>query len=139
MSNKVDYDIDLSGITLDLDDVSGTSDPSTFTITLPDDDLISFNDVYSTSNSTFDFNFNPGIDVTQGDLTVHDEGDIKLGGRSLKEFMNQMEERMNILQPNPELEEQWDELKQLGKQYRDLEKELLEKNKMWEALKTDES
>ena len=137
MSNKVDYDIDLSGITLDLDDVSGTSDPSTFTITLPDDDLISFNDVYSTSNSAFDFNFNPGIDVTQGDLTVHDEGDIKLGGRSLKEFMNQMEERMNILQPNPELEEQWDELKQLGKQYRKLEQELLEKNKMWETLKKE--
>ena len=140
MSNKVDYDldIDLSGITLDLDDVSGTSDPSTFTITLPDDELISYNPAYNTtSDYQFDFNYNPGIDITQGNLTVHNEGDIKLGDRSLKEFMDKVEERMNILQPNPELEAQWDELKQLGKLYRKLEQELLEKNKMWETLKKE--
>ena len=137
MSNKVDYDIDFSGISLDLDDVIGTSDASTFTVTLPDDDPISYNTAYTTSTSDyqFDFHYNPGIDVTAGDISVHNEGDIKLGDRSLKEFMDRVEERMNILQPNPELEEQWDELKQLGEQYRKLEQELLEKNKMWETLK----
>ena len=138
MSNDVNYKIDLDNYDIDPYGITGASDPSTFTITLPsDDDLISFNNVYTTGtdNYSFDYNYNPGVDVTAGDLKVHNEGDIKLGERSLKEFMDKVEERMNILRPNQELEEQWDELKKLGDSYRKLEKELLEKNKMWEALK----
>ena len=125
-------DLDLGPVDLDIESV--IDDVDTFTINIPDTlaDTIS----YDYSNS-FDFHYNPGIDITQGDLTIHNEGDIKLGDRSLKEFMDEVSARMNILQPNPELEEQWDELKKLGDAYRELEKELLEKNKMWEALKKE--
>jgi len=136
MRDTVDSNFNIDDI--DWDDVTGAvdpCDPDTLTISVPDG--IDFNTTYTTSTSDFQFNFdyNPGIDVTQGDLSIHNEGDIKLGDRSLKEFMDKVEERMNILRPNPELEEQWDELKQLGEQYRKLEQELLEKNKMWETLK----
>jgi hypothetical protein len=45
-----------------------------------------------------------------------------------------IEKRLNILQVNPELESQWQELKELGDQYRELESKLLEKNKVWEKI-----
>ena len=129
--NDDQFDLDLENIDLGSESVIDNAD--TFTINISDDLLVDTVS-YDYSNS-FSFNYNPGIDVTTGDISVHHEGDIKLGDRSLKEFMDKVEERMNILQPNPELEEQWDELKQLGEEYRKLEKELLEKNKMWETLK----
>ena len=119
-------------ITLGVTTTTGTEDAfsiySTDTITVSDD--------YSFDFSNIDFNtFNPGIDVSQGDIKIHNDGDIKMGEQSLKEFMTRVEERLNILQPNPELEQQWNELRELGNRYRELEKELLEKNKMWEKLK----
>jgi hypothetical protein len=47
-----------------------------------------------------------------------------------------LERRLNILRPNTELEAEWDQLRALGDQYRELEAELLEKQKMWDRLKT---
>lgn len=137
--NEDQYEFDFDNV--DLGNESVIDDVDTFTITIPD----SLSDSYSSYSidtsdinlDSFSFNYNPGVDITAGDLTVHNEGDIKLGDRSLKEFMNKVEERMNILQPNPELEEQWEELKKIGDAYRELEKELLEKSKMWEALKKE--
>ena len=58
--------------------------------------------------------------------------DFILDGISLKEIL---EERLNMLVPNPNLEKEWDDLKKLGDRYRKLEKELQEKSKMWKALK----
>ena len=49
--------------------------------------------------------------------------------------MDRVEERLNILRPNPKLEDKWDELAELGKRYRELEAEILEKEKMWNILK----
>ena len=135
-NDQYDFDFDIDAISVDPIDVKGVDD--TFTITLPNiDDTISFDSVYTTGTGEYSFEnfYNPGIDVTAGDLTIHDQGDIKVGDRSLKEFMNKVEERMNILHVNPELENQWEELKKLGEEYRQLERELLEKNRMWETLK----
>lgn len=131
--------IDLSGITFSSDSVI-TDDVDNITINVQDLDLGIYGSNYTTNTTSpysldsFNLNYNPGVDITAGDLTVHEQGDIKLGERSLKEFMNKMEERLNILHPNPELENQWNELKQLGEQYRKLEEELLEKERMWKAL-----
>lgn len=135
-NDQYDLDFNIDNISVDPIDVKGVDD--TFTITLPNmDDTISFDSVYTTGTGGYSFDnfYNPGIDVTAGDLKIHDEGDIKVGDRSLKEFMNKVEERMNILHINPELENQWGELKKLGDEYRQLERELLEKNRMWETLK----
>lgn len=62
-------------------------------------------------------------------------GDIKIKGKSLSERLNKIEERLAILHPNSELESKWDELKALGTQYRELEKDIIEKEKIWDTLK----
>jgi hypothetical protein len=62
------------------------------------------------------------------------DGDITVKGRSLTEFMDSVEQRLNILRPNPALESEWDQLRELGEQYRALEQQLTEKAQMWAAL-----
>ena len=63
------------------------------------------------------------------------KGDIEVGGRSLMRTLDAIEQRLNILQPNPALEAEWLELRELGQRYRQLEAELLEKQEMWTTLK----
>jgi hypothetical protein len=63
------------------------------------------------------------------------DGDIKIKGKSLTDTLDKIEERLAILHPNPELEDRWDELKELGKRYKELEQELIEKEKVWAILK----
>jgi hypothetical protein len=73
-----------------------------------------------------------------GQLTIAGENpDIKFGDRSLVDFMDKVEERLGILRPNEELENRWNQLKELRKQYVELEKDLIEKEKMWELLKKE--
>ena len=62
------------------------------------------------------------------------DGDITVRGRSLTEFMDSVEQRLNILRPNSALESEWDQLRELGEQYRELERQLTEKAQMWAAL-----
>jgi len=66
---------------------------------------------------------------------VGDDADLIINGKSLTATLEALEERLNILAPNPELEKEWKELKKLGDKYRKLEKELKEKIKMWDTLK----
>ena len=63
------------------------------------------------------------------------DADIWINGKSMTKWMEQVEQRLNILSPNPELEKEWDDLRRLGERYRKLEKKCQEKAKMWEALK----
>lgn len=63
------------------------------------------------------------------------EGDLKLQGKSLKESLEAIEERLAILRPNEELEEKWDKLRGLRQMYMELEAEIIEKEKMWAILK----
>ena len=63
------------------------------------------------------------------------EGEVTIKGKSLSEMFDKIEERLAILHPNPELEDRWDELKELGKRYKELEAELIEKEKVWTILK----
>jgi hypothetical protein len=62
-------------------------------------------------------------------------GDVKIKGRSLIDFMNSLEQRLNILQPNPAMEAEWDQLRELGDRYRELEQQCKEKSDMWTKLK----
>lgn len=74
--------------------------------------------------------------LTGGKLHLEGEdADIDINGKSLVDTLQALEERLNILTPNPELEQEWKELKKLGDKYRKLEKELKEKAKMWDVLK----
>ena len=63
-----------------------------------------------------------------GQMSLRGENaDIDINGKSLKGWMEKVEERLNILTPNPELEKEWDELRRLGERYRKLEKKCKEK------------
>jgi hypothetical protein len=62
------------------------------------------------------------------------EGEITIKGKSLTDTLDKIEERLAILHPNIELEDKWDELKELGKKYRELEREIIEKEKVWAIL-----
>ena len=73
-----------------------------------------------------------GLEV-KGDAEF--EGDIKIKGKSLSAILSKLEERLAILHPNEKLEQKWDELKELGRLYRELEKDILEKEKIVEILK----
>jgi hypothetical protein len=64
-----------------------------------------------------------------------DNADIKINGESLMETLRGIQDRLNMLQPNPELEAEWDQLREIGEQYRKLEAEFKEKSKMWNTLK----
>ncbi len=63
------------------------------------------------------------------------DGEVTIKGKSLNGMLEKIEERLAILHPNPELEDKWDELKELGKRYKELEAEIIEKERMWAILK----
>ena len=63
------------------------------------------------------------------------EGDVKIKGKSIVDLINNIEQRLAILHPNEKLEEKWEDLKKLGDMYRQLEQEIIEKEKMWAILK----
>lgn len=65
-----------------------------------------------------------------------DNADIDINGKSLVQWMQGMEERMNWMQPNVDLEKEWDDLKKLGDRYRKLEQKCREKAEMWKKLKS---
>jgi phosphocarrier protein len=59
----------------------------------------------------------------------------KINGKSMRVWMEKVEQRLNILTPNSDMEKEWDELRRLGERYRKLEKKCQEKSQMWNALK----
>jgi flagellar motility protein MotE (MotC chaperone) len=62
--------------------------------------------------------------------------DIDINGRSLMKTLDALQERLNMMVPNPELEKEWDDLRRLGNRYRKLEAKCKEKAKMWNKLKS---
>lgn len=70
----------------------------------------------------------------QGNLVV-DGPDIVVGGKSVMVLLGRLEERLAWMQPNLDLEAEWDELRELGDRYRALEAQCREKADMWNKLK----
>lgn len=79
-----------------------------------------------------DYTNNHSLSV-KGDANF--EGDVKIKGKSLVDMLEKIEEKLAILRPNEELESKWDELRELRNRYKELEKEIIEKEKMWDILK----
>lgn len=67
-----------------------------------------------------------------------DQADLLINGVSLRDTLKGIQDRLCMLQPNTALEAEWDQLQELGQQYRKLEAELLEKQRAWEILKKSE-
>jgi len=66
------------------------------------------------------------------------QADIMINGVSLNDTLQLIQDRLNMLRPNRELEADWDQLRELGEQYRKLEKQLMEKQRAWDILKKKE-
>ena len=109
-----------------------TLDPSIYSVT---------GSITSPVTYTYDSNYNTwgntsaSVNIDTNGINIKEGGDIKIGGKSLSDAIEAIEERLGILNPNPELEERWEQLKELRKQYKELEKDLLEKEKLMKILK----
>jgi hypothetical protein len=76
------------------------------------------------------------ISPNSGQLQLNGEdADIRIGEKSLMQILDGIEQRLGLLQLRPDLEREWEDLKALGDQYRELVKNIEEKSKMWETLK----
>lgn len=62
------------------------------------------------------------------------DADIEINGESLVAMLKRIEERINLLTVNAELEAEWDELRELGNQYRALEQRIKDKMETWSKL-----
>lgn len=87
---------------------------------------------YTLSNS---YNTSSTVQIDGDGLTMKAGADIKIGEKSLIDILDKIEERLAILKVNSELEHKWERLKELGDEYRALEKDLLEKEKIIDILK----
>ena len=90
----------------------------------------------TTTNGTGGYTWANLSEPQSGRITLQGpNADIEVNGESLMTMLHRIEERLNILTPNKKLEAEWDQLRELGEQYRELEKKLNEQSKMWETLK----
>jgi hypothetical protein len=80
-----------------------------------------------TSNTKFPTVFN-------GDVIFND--DVIIKGRSILETLKTIEDRLCIFRPNADLESRWEELRKLREQYINLEATLLEREQIYNTLKT---
>ena len=63
------------------------------------------------------------------------DADIEINGVSLWATMQEISNRLNIMHTNPELETQWQELRELGEQYRKLEQHILDKQATFDRVR----
>jgi hypothetical protein len=160
MSN-INYDINYGAIPPGC--ISGGYGSDTITLDYTSQPSVVLNSTMSSGNGTIPYTFtttgtggtstyNPFYGATttnavwtnSGDAKVHINGDglvmqegadIVVGGKSLTKAIEQIEERLCILHPNPALEDRWNQLKELREQYIEMERDLLEKEKLMKILK----
>ena len=61
--------------------------------------------------------------------------DIEVNCWSLIKTLQEIQSRLNLLQPNTALEAEWNELFELGRKYRELEQQIKDKQATWDRLK----
>jgi hypothetical protein len=75
----------------------------------------------------------------EGKLELHGKkADIEINGKSLVTWLERIEQRLNLLSVNAELESEWDELRELGNQYRELEQRIKDKQTTWDKLRAQD-
>jgi hypothetical protein len=98
---------------------------SSNTITLPSSSFTigsTNSNYYTTGTGGYTFNnTTPSVNITGDGIDMAAGTDIKVDGKSLKEFMNKMEERLAILVPNPAKLEQFAALKKAYEHYKLME------------------
>jgi hypothetical protein len=95
---------------------------------------------YSVFGTNADYTWT-GPSLTQKAAKIHVQGDAVFEGnitwqdRDMREWFESIEARLSILKPNPDLEKEWLELAELRQRYVELERQLLEKQKVFNILK----
>jgi hypothetical protein len=73
---------------------------------------------------------------TGAKIQLSGEGaDVEVNGWSLVAAVKRIEDRLGLFQPNPELEQEWSALRELGEQYRKLEQHIRDKQATFDRLK----
>ena len=130
--------------TLDLSDITVSSPTYTMSpmaVSMPTITISSVSGAnvgYSNTLWTTGLSGTSAADLNQsGMLSLKGEkADIDINGRSLMKTLDALQERLNMLTPNPEMEAEWDQLRELGERYRELEQQCREKTQMWNKLKS---
>ena len=130
--------------TLDLSDITVSSPTYTMSpmaVSMPTITISSVSGAnvgYSNTMWTTGLSGTSAADLNQsGMLSLKGEkADIDINGRSLMKTLDALQERLNMLTPNPEMEAEWDQLRELGERYRELEQQCREKTQMWDKLKS---
>lgn len=80
--------------------------------------------------------------ITLGDLgpsntitLTGEDADIRVNGESLMAMIRGIQDRLNILTPDRQLEQEWDDLRVIREQYEAKLAECREKSRAWQALK----
>lgn len=90
----------------------------------------------TTGTGSHPYTINPYTMNQSGKVQISGENaDLVIGEKSMRDWMERVEERLNILHPNAKLEEEWEELRALGEQYRQLEQHIKDKQATWDRLK----
>jgi hypothetical protein len=87
------------------------------------------------TSTTGVYQTNTTVNIDKDGVSIREGADLVVNGRSLTKFMEGVEEHLAVLSPNPALEERWDKLKELRRQYIEMEKDILEKEKIMKILK----
>jgi hypothetical protein len=87
------------------------------------------------TNSTITATAQPYTYGYNDTYTINTPKTLTVKGVKLSERLDEIEKRLAILRPNNDLENRWEELKELGERYRELEKEILGKEHVWDILK----
>lgn len=119
------YSVDLSGV------YSSVSLSSPYTVSSG----INFpNAVYTTSTVNSPWVRSPPMAGPKIKLDGAD-ADIEINGVGLWATMQEIANRLNIMHTNPELETEWQELRELGEQYRKLEQHILDKQATFDRVR----
>jgi hypothetical protein len=109
----------------------------TYTINANSSNPWAIGSVTGVSGATYNSNNLADIHPS-GKISIKGENaDLDINGVSLKDFMQRVEQRLAILTPDARLEAEWEELRVLGDQYRELEKEFNAKMKTFDILKNE--
>jgi hypothetical protein len=79
--------------------------------------------IYTTGTGSYGWNTptSPSVNINSDGIDMAAGTDITVGGKSLKEFMSKMEERLAILVPDPKKLEQFEALKKAYEHYKLME------------------
>jgi hypothetical protein len=124
--SNISYSGGVDTITIDASNMYGSN-----TITLPSTTIANGgytigsagSTMYTTGTGSYNWNTttSPSVNISSDGIDMAAGTDITVGGKSLKEFMNKMEERLAILVPDPKKLEQFAALKKAYEHYKLME------------------